>query len=77
MGINNVGYSIKRKNRLAAFLFIMGAILIFLFCLRRTFLPLIIQVDKVPSSIDGVAIDIAVKWLLIGLSFFLVTAGEY
>lgn len=31
MGINNVGYSIKRKNRLAAFLFIMGAILIFYF----------------------------------------------
>ena len=42
----------------------------------RTFLPLIIQVDKVPSSIDGVAIDITVKWLLIGLSFFLVTAAS-
>lgn len=201
MGINNIGYSIKRKNRLAAFLFIMGAILIFLFCLRgyisyfggpisikklkslklkgeyvqieidfllgpfagydygmretsdkayiipidenkqkwiavyvkgkkarefeelkealikasqtkdrsefknytvnlkgtilnmerelkkyyvefikapynqkRTFLPLIIQVDKVPSSIDGIAIDITVMWLLTGLSFFLVIA---
>ena len=204
MGINNIGYSIKRKNRLAAFLFIMGAILIFLFCLRgyisyfggpisieklkslklkgeyvqietdfllgpfagydygmgetsdkayiipidenkqkwiavyvkgkkarefeelketlikasqtkdrnefknytvnlkgtilnmerelkkyylefikapynqkRTFLPLIIQVDKVPSSIDGIAIDITVMWLLTGLSFFLVTAASY
>ncbi|RGY65343.1 hypothetical protein DXA30_05460 [Fusobacterium ulcerans] len=204
MGINNIEYSIKRKNRLAAFLFIMGAILIFLFCLRgyisyfggpipieklkslklkgeyvqietdfllgpfagydygmgetsdkayiipidenkqkwiavyvkgkkarefeelketlikasqtkdrsefknytvnlkgtilnmerelkkyyleftkapydqkRTFLPLIIQVDKVPSSIDGIAIDITVMWLLTGLSFFLVTAASY
>ncbi len=36
MGINNIEYSIKRKNRLAAFLFIMGAILIFLFCLYKS-----------------------------------------
>ncbi len=42
---------------------------------KRTFLPLIIQVDKVPSSIDGIAIDITVMWLLTGLSFFLVIAG--
>ncbi|MHD0316329.1 DUF6709 family protein [Fusobacterium sp. THCT1E2] len=68
MRISNVGYSIKRKNRLAAFLFIMGAILIFLFCLSG-------YVSYFEGSVS-VAIDITVMWLLTGLSFFLVTAAS-
>lgn len=64
MRISNVGYSIKRKNRLAAFLFIMGAILIFLG-----------YVSYFEGSVS-VAIDITVMWLLTGLSFFLVTAAS-
>lgn len=52
MGINNIGSSIKRKNRLIALLFIIGAVLIFLFCLRGyiSYFEGPVPIEKLKSS---------------------------